>query len=124
MADRVALTAEEHARIKRIAACDLKQQWTVATVFFICGAILLLYAVVQLLVPRLALVHHQALQWIFLVLAVFVLFLGGLRYGYYMLFRLITHLESEREMLAGELKRTQPSESEGIDRDAGAADSG
>ena len=111
MTDKVELTSEERARIERIAACNLDQQRRVAAIALFGGAVLLLFAVVQLATPHLAIVEHGFLRWLFLVLSMVILFLGVLRFGYYMLFRLIKHLAIERERLAAQLGETRAASS-------------
>ena len=97
------LSPNDAARIRRIAACSLVEQRRIALAFLATGAIALAYSVVQLTVPRLAMLHHPVAQWSAVAGGVVLLFLGGLRYAHFTTFRLIQHLETERARLAARL---------------------
>lgn len=99
------LTREQRERASRIAACSLDEQRRAAVLGTVLGAAFLIYAVVQLVAPELAVVHTAAFRWMFFSASVFAFTAALFRCGYYSLLLLIRLLEIERRRLSEELKQ-------------------
>lgn len=111
------LTHEQGERVARIAACSLDEQRRGAVIGTVYSAILLIYAVVQLVAPELAVVRTAAFRWMLFSASVFTMTAAVFRCGYYSLFVLIRHLENEHRRLFEELQQRREGAGEGSLRD-------